>query len=564
MTSTLATPHLLVDAHIHLHDCFDLGKFFTAARNNFQQQSRQLGLESTAEGVLLLAEVRGMHAFERLKQTRSQLNEQLRDWTIEPTSEAMSLRVTHTDGQSLLLVSGRQVVTQEGIEVLTLMTPATVEDGLSLEETLNAAIAADSLTVLPWGVGKWLGKRGQLVRDRLEASLPGSLQANPQANPGNTDPATPLFAGDNGGRPSFWPLPSFCQQRPQLPGSDPLPLAGEVQRPGSFGFVVAAPADWREHAATPGQRLKAWLQSAWLQNDQTLLQPYGRSPSPWQFLKNQSLLRINKKLNKSPSQPLNQSTPASADKPTESTPTITSPFPETADIETSTDAYASRFAGPIGAWLLKIQSDATLKMLRAYPNASVLEVGGGHGQLTPGLIAAGHPVTVVGSDESCEKRIRQWVEAGQCNFQVGNVLALPYPDNAFDVVISYRFLAHVDQWQAFVKELSRVSKTAVLVDYPTLRSVNYITPLLFNLKKGAEKNTRPYTCYNEAELLDYAKTLGLSVGDRYAQFFWPMVLHRILKKPLLSALLEGSARTVGLSRLFGSPIILKWIHRESA
>lgn len=238
-------------------------------------------------------------------------------------------------------------------------------------------------------------------------------------------------------------------------------------------------------------------------------------------------------------------------------------FPETADIETSSDDYASRFTGPTGAWLLHVQSEATLAMLKDYPQASVLEVGGGHGQLTPQLIEAGHSVTVLGSNESCEKRIRPLVESGQCQFQVGNVLALPYEDNAFDVVISYRFLAHVEQWQPFLSELARVAKQAVLVDYPTFRSINYITPLLFSLKKGMEGNTRPYTCYNEGELISYARNLRLIVGDRYAQFFWPMVLHRVMRQPTLSTLLEGSARGLGLSRLLGSPVILKLIKQEA-
>ena len=242
----------------------------------------------------------------------------------------------------------------------------------------------------------------------------------------------------------------------------------------------------------------------------------------------------------------------------------TSSFPETADIETSADAYASRFSGAAGAWFLKIQLDTTLKMLEPYPGTSVLEVGGGHGQLTAGLIEAGHEVSVVGSDESCQKRIRSLVDSGQCQFQVGNVLALPYPDDAFDVVISYRFLAHVEQWKPFMSELTRVAKKAVLVDYPTLRSINYITPLLFSLKKGVEKNTRPYVCYDESELLSYAKSLGMKVGDRYAQFFWPMVLHRMMKQPAVSSILEGGTRVVGLSRLLGSPIILKLVPDTSA
>jgi len=142
-------------------------------------------------------------------------------------------------------------------------------------------------------------------------------------------------------------------------------------------------------------------------------------------------------------------------------------------------------------------------------------------------------------------------------------MALPYPDDAFDVVISYRFLAHVERWKLFMNELARVATKAVLIDYPTLRSINYITPLLFNLKKGVEKNTRPYTCYNESELLGYVESLGMKVGDRYAQFFWPMVLHRMIKQPAVSSILEGSTRVIGLSRLLGSPIILKLIPTTS-
>ena len=238
--------------------------------------------------------------------------------------------------------------------------------------------------------------------------------------------------------------------------------------------------------------------------------------------------------------------------------------PEIADIETSTAAYAARFSGTIGSWLLSVQSEATLSMLQAYPQAAILEVGGGHGQLTPHLIKAGHSVSVLGSSQSCQTQIRPLVESGQCKFQVGNVLALPYDDNSFDVVISYRFLAHVEQWQTFLGELTRVAKQAVLIDYPTLRSINCITPLLFSLKKNVEGNTRPYTCYDETKLLDYAKNLGLSIGDRYAQFFFPMVAHRMLKQPQLSARLEGGARRLGLSHLFGSPVITKLIKQTAA
>jgi len=232
-------------------------------------------------------------------------------------------------------------------------------------------------------------------------------------------------------------------------------------------------------------------------------------------------------------------------------------FPETADIETSSEDYASRFAGEIGAWLLKVQEDATLKMLTPYPKATILDVGGGHGQLTGALIQNGYQLTVLGSADVCKGRIQNFIDANLCSFKVGNVLDLPYPDGAFDVVISYRFLAHVTQWQSFLTELNRVAKQAVILDYPTMRSVNAIAPYLFKFKKGLEGNTREFICYKEHDLIEFFKSIGLSKAERYPQFFVPMVLHRAFKSPSFSSFMEKLPRLSGLTNLFGSPVILK-------
>ena len=233
-------------------------------------------------------------------------------------------------------------------------------------------------------------------------------------------------------------------------------------------------------------------------------------------------------------------------------------FPETADIETSSDDYASRFAGDIGAWLLKVQEQTTLRMLASHPQAKILEVGGGHGQLTGALIENGYQVTVLGSAEICKARIQKYLDANQCEFKVGNVLDLPYEDGAFDIVISYRFLAHVDNWEKFSSELGRVASKAVIVDYATLRSFNAIAPYLFKLKKGLEGNTRTFVTYVEKELMNYYQSIGLVKEKRYPQFLIPMVLHRALKSPGISSTLEGVLRLTGLTNIFGSPVITKF------
>lgn len=237
-------------------------------------------------------------------------------------------------------------------------------------------------------------------------------------------------------------------------------------------------------------------------------------------------------------------------------------FPETADIETSSDDYATRFAGEVGAWFLQVQEQATLRLLAAYPGARVLDVGGGHGQIAEPLARHGYDVTVTGSDAVCSARIQPLVDAGQVRFEVANVLDLPYSDRDFDVVVSYRLLPHVEQWQAFLAELTRVARQAVVVDYPEVRSANAIAPLLFPLKKQLEGNTRTYTTFRRRELLDAFAAHGFREGARYPEFFFPMVVHRKLEKPGLSAVLENASRAVGLTGWLGSPVILKLVREE--
>ncbi|MBI5669317.1 MAG: methyltransferase domain-containing protein [Chloroflexi bacterium] len=232
-------------------------------------------------------------------------------------------------------------------------------------------------------------------------------------------------------------------------------------------------------------------------------------------------------------------------------------FPETADIETASDDYARRFAGSVGKWFLDVQTAATLRLLAPYSGARVLDVGGGHGQIAGALVEQGFDVTVLGSDEVCKARIQKLLDERRAAFQIGNVLDLPYPDRHVDVVISYRLLPHVAQWQRFLAELCRVARQAVIVDYPEVRSVNAVAPLLFGLKKQLEGNTRTYISFRQADLLAEFQRNGFVYSDQYKEFFFPMVLHRKLGAPRLSAALESGARALQLTRLLGSPVILK-------
>jgi 2-polyprenyl-3-methyl-5-hydroxy-6-metoxy-1,4-benzoquinol methylase len=212
--------------------------------------------------------------------------------------------------------------------------------------------------------------------------------------------------------------------------------------------------------------------------------------------------------------------------------------------------------------MLGMQERITLGFLKDRPGATILDVGGGHGQLAIPLCRDGFKVTVLGSSESCRTRIADIVASGKCAFKVGNVIDLPFPDKAFDVVIAFRMLTHCGSWPVLVKELCRVAKTAVIVDYPTSQSVNMIAPALFDAKKKIEKNTRTWTLFRHAEVRAAFEQNVFRLARQKKQFFLPMVLHRALRCRTLSAALEGLCRVTGLTALCGSPVIVRMERKE--
>jgi SAM-dependent methyltransferase len=231
---------------------------------------------------------------------------------------------------------------------------------------------------------------------------------------------------------------------------------------------------------------------------------------------------------------------------------------EDADVETSSERYALRFAGEVGRFFLDVQARVTLDVLRPFLPARVLDVGGGHAQSVGPLVEAGHEVTVLGSAEACGARLLPWTDSGRARFRQGDLLAAPFADRSFDVVLAYRLLPHVACWGALVAELARLARRAVVVDYPAARSVNALAGVFFGAKQGVEKDTRPFRVFRDAELEAAFAGAGLRRAARRPQFAFPMALHRAHGRAGLARALEGAAAALGLTRALGSPVIARF------
>ncbi len=230
---------------------------------------------------------------------------------------------------------------------------------------------------------------------------------------------------------------------------------------------------------------------------------------------------------------------------------------ETADIETASDDYASRFSGAVGEYFLDVQAQLTLDLLQDMPAASVLDVGGGHAQLTTPLAQNGYNITVTGSADICRARLDKYCSKINFSYLTCDCLNLPFADNQFDVVMAFRLLPHADQWQRLIKEMCRVAGKAVIFDYPDKRSANILYDILFDLKKNMEGNTRTYTLFSRKEISHELLLNNFTSPRMKPEFFMPMVIHRKLKTPVISRSLETFFRVTGVTGLFGSPIIVR-------
>jgi hypothetical protein len=217
----------LVDGHVHLHDGVEVADLLDSAAANFAAAAKRLGLPEAPTGCLLLTESQGVDRFARLADGTVATGH----WHLRPTREPVSL-VGHRPGaSSIVVVSGRQIICREGLELLALGTRATFADDRPLDEALAQVVAQGALAVLPWGVGKWQGARGRLIAGLLER----------RRNP-------PLFVGDNGGRLGLAPRPKLFERAergrvPVLAGTDPLSLPGQLAKVGGYGFVAEVTLD---------------------------------------------------------------------------------------------------------------------------------------------------------------------------------------------------------------------------------------------------------------------------------------------------------------------------------
>lgn len=244
---------VLLDAHVHLYDCFDLDKLFKAAHQNAITAGKQLlRHDATAEKQSGNTQQGTFSGSESMRKAELQqclfcvdLQDKQLDREIERLTTLPGYQLSDPDPQepdsrtitqlhagfSMQIVWGHQLISAENIEVLGFGMEQAIANGTPLLEIIDCLKSSADFGILPWGFGKWHGSRGMHVQKLLQTLAEDDKAKNR------------FYVGDNGGRWLWTATPKlldFAQQQSiwNIPGSDPLPFPRQHNRPGSRGVVL--------------------------------------------------------------------------------------------------------------------------------------------------------------------------------------------------------------------------------------------------------------------------------------------------------------------------------------
>jgi hypothetical protein len=229
------------DGHMHVYPAYDIKAVFRSLIQNLNRLAGAAGLTKSAaigngiHKLAFLTESHGHDFFRRLQDHDKAIITDGLETANTPDPVCMTVGIRGM-GQ-VFLAAGRQIITRERLEILGLAMRATIPDGLPAVEVIRRVVEAGGIPVLAWAPGKWLFARGRLARNLIAS-----------------DQAKVLRVGDTTLRPALWPAPRLMRRARArgmmvIPGSDPLPFAGEERYAGTYGFIYKGGFDVSRPAA---------------------------------------------------------------------------------------------------------------------------------------------------------------------------------------------------------------------------------------------------------------------------------------------------------------------------
>lgn len=235
-----------------------------------------------------------------------------------------------------------------------------------------------------------------------------------------------------------------------------------------------------------------------------------------------------------------------------------------ADADVAETFDALRFSGGVGELLLATQEAILVDALQPGPGRSIADIGTGTGRAALALARTG--ADVIGIDASAEmlavaaRRAGEeqarglHAAAGHLRFERGDAHALPLEDRSVDGAVCLRVLMHTPDWRRCLAELCRISRARIVFDFPSATSAAAVQSGARRVAHATGVRTEPYRVMRASAVRAELARHGWRVRSEHRQFVLPVALHKAVGSPAFTRRLERALASVGLLRLFGSPV----------
>jgi hypothetical protein len=234
---------LAIDGHVHLYDGYDLREAVTKGIGNLIANTKQyMKDKSEIITIWFLVERADSNFFDQIWESPEKFNEG--EITFDKGNDQLTIIAQKNKENVLYIFAGRQLVTREGLEVLSLISNLNIPDHQkTIDEVILDVKDSGGIPALNWAPGKWFFKRGKVIARQIEEKSPGDF-----------------FIGETTLRHTLWREPKLIKQARKkgfriIAGSDPLPFKGEEKGIGNYGFILEGKFDFEN----PAQSLRDLL-----------------------------------------------------------------------------------------------------------------------------------------------------------------------------------------------------------------------------------------------------------------------------------------------------------------
>lgn len=191
-------------------------------------------------------------------------------------------------------------------------------------------------------------------------------------------------------------------------------------------------------------------------------------------------------------------------------------------------------------------------------NWRVLDLGAGTGRTAMPMSERG--ASVVAADASIEMlhvaHEKARLQGHQVHCAIIDAHHLPFPDETFDLVMSFRMLMHVVDWNQTLSEICRVARQRVIIDFPPLSGFAGLAPFIHPIQKLFRRNHQSYRVFAIQNVCEALSNLGFKVTAIDRHIVLPFGLHRFIGSVKLTGLIEGFLKKAGATDLLGAPVTL--------